>query len=705
MQEAEGPAANSTRLARRDDFSCGIGRPCSNGACCGEGGFCGYGPTYCGDGCISNCEAVAECGEFATPAGKTCPLNTCCSQFGFCGTSQDFCTNGCQSNCVLDPAPSGSRGKVLDRVIGYYESWADRLTCHQVSPLDLPLNALTHLNFAFAYIDPQSFELVTMDPQTPASLFDDAAEAKTINSALKLFISVGGWTFSDNGTATQPVFGNIAASAANRQTFANNVVKFMNHDGIDIDWEYPGAPDRGGRPEDVENFVLLLQTLRGTFDASPRGLGITFTAPSSYWYLRWFDLPNLVKYVDWINIMTYDLHGVWDRNNPSGSIVQGHTNLTEMKSALELFWRVNIPPSKLAMGFGFYGRSFQLADPSCTTPGCLFTGGADPGPCSATSGVLMYYEIMALLKQHPELEPVHDQEAAVKYLVFNGNQWVSYDDADTFKQKKEFADALGLGGSLIWASDADDDQYSAHNGLLGLNIGHTKLSMKSFAQTPVNMAQNLIGQNGQDCKILNSCVQLDIPARTNCGVGYTKLGWERGNCGNGYGKIICCPQATAPQSCVWRGGTGDAKDCNGQCHTGEALVFKSSWGGYPTEPDGNQKQCRRGYKTFCCEAGDWKDLTDGCRWTSCGGSCKASEDEVSSLYDSSKCTVFNAHYKYCCPRPAGLYDCRWVGSQPDCPDAKCNKDEVTIALNSQGRKYDACSCKCPTCRKCQNMMS
>jgi chitinase len=84
--------------------------------------------------------------------------------------------------------------------------------------------------------------------------------------------------------------------------------------------------------------------------------------------------------------MSYDLHGVWDSSNPIGSIVQGHTNLTEIKMAAELFWRVNIPPSKLSLGFGFYGRAFTLADPSCTSPGCAFSSGARPGVCTGTSG-------------------------------------------------------------------------------------------------------------------------------------------------------------------------------------------------------------------------------------------------------------------------------------------------------------------------------
>jgi GH18 family chitinase len=89
------------------------------------------------------------------------------------------------------------------------------------------------------------------------------------------------------GTYTQPIFGNIARSAANRQTFANNLVKFMQtygYDGIDIDWEYPGAPDRGGHPEDVQNFPLMMKTIRETFDRSGRKYGLTYTAPTSFWY-------------------------------------------------------------------------------------------------------------------------------------------------------------------------------------------------------------------------------------------------------------------------------------------------------------------------------------------------------------------------------------------------------------------------------------
>lgn len=134
-----------------------------------------------------------------------------------------------------------------------------------------------------------------MDSLTPQTLFAQTTDIKNMKSRssdLEVFVSIGGWTFSDNGTATQPLFPAIAADAGKRQKFADNLVSFMTRygfDGVDIDWEYPGAPDRGGMgAQDAGNFVMLLQTLRSTFEASPRGnYGLSFTIPTSYWYLKW----------------------------------------------------------------------------------------------------------------------------------------------------------------------------------------------------------------------------------------------------------------------------------------------------------------------------------------------------------------------------------------------------------------------------------
>lgn len=87
--------------------------------------------------------------------------------------------------------------------------------------------------------------------------------------------------------------------------------------------------------------------------------------------------------------MSYDIHGTWDGDNPyTQRVVNPHTNLTEISDGLDLLWRNKIDPSKVALGLGFYGRSFTLSDPSCNIPGCPFardrggSGGGNPGECT-----------------------------------------------------------------------------------------------------------------------------------------------------------------------------------------------------------------------------------------------------------------------------------------------------------------------------------
>jgi hypothetical protein len=104
-------------------------------------------------------------------------------------------------------------------------------------------------------------------------------------------------------------------------------------DGVDIDWEYPVAPERSGRPEDFQNYPIFLQNLRNAFHAAGKSWGLTITMPSSFWYLQHFDVTKLEPIVDWFNMMgmswdfdlyapgesiadsllpEYDIHGTWD---------------------------------------------------------------------------------------------------------------------------------------------------------------------------------------------------------------------------------------------------------------------------------------------------------------------------------------------------------------------------------------------------------
>jgi chitinase len=78
------------------------------------------------------------------------------------------------------------------------------------------------------------------------------------------------------------------------------------------------------------------------------------------------------------------------KNRYIGSIMQAHTNLTEIKKALDLFWRVGVDPSKVILGTAFYGRSYTMNETDCIQPGCPFSSAGAAAPCTDSAGTLSY---------------------------------------------------------------------------------------------------------------------------------------------------------------------------------------------------------------------------------------------------------------------------------------------------------------------------
>ena len=148
--------------------------------------------------------------------------------------------------------------------------------------------------------------------------------------------------------------------------------------------------------------------------------------------------------------MSYDLHGVWDAQSIFvGPYIAPHTNLTEIDLGLDLLWRAGVNSDKVVLGQGWYGRSFTLESPSCSIPNgaCKFSGPADAGPCSNAAGILDLQEIKDIVSKNG-LNPHWDKTAGVKWITWDSNQWISYDDDDTFAQKRQFANDRCLGGTM-----------------------------------------------------------------------------------------------------------------------------------------------------------------------------------------------------------------------------------------------------------------
>ncbi|KAG9251358.1 putative class V chitinase [Emericellopsis atlantica] len=432
--------------------------PCENG-CCSKFGFCGFGKDYCSDDvCKNNCDAKAQCdpGDFGEDFVELekCPLNVCCSKHGYCGTTEEFC-----GKKKVDRPSCSKDDSSFSRVVGYYESWSEGRPCNRFYPEQIPKGIYTHINFAFAGIDPDTYELVPAS-QSDIELYERVAALKKKDSQLKVMIAVGGWTFNDPGP-TQTTFSDIARSEKAQKAFIKSVLSFMqtyDFDGLDLDWEYPQAEDRAGRDEDFENFPKFMANVKKALT----DYEVSVTLPASFWYLQHFDIKKLSKYVDFFNMMTYDFHGVWDKPNKwVGPYLNSHTNLTEIKDGMDLLWRNDISPSKVTLGMAFYGRGFTATSPNCLEPGCTFESGTPAQACSGEIGVMLNSEIEDIMASE-NVSPVLDKEAAVQVLTYGDGYWVTYDDEDTLQLKADFARSQCLGGVMVWAisHDTDDAKYS-----------------------------------------------------------------------------------------------------------------------------------------------------------------------------------------------------------------------------------------------------
>lgn len=322
-------------------------------------------------------------------------------------------------------------------------------------------SSYSHVHFAFGQI--------SSDFNVDLSGYEDQFETFANLTYFKRIISFGGWSFSTS-LDSYPIF-RQGVTDANRLTFAQNVVAFVeqhNLDGVDFDWEYPGAPDIPGIPPgsatDGPNYLNFLTTLRGLL---PSNKTISMAAPASYWYLKGFPIANMSEVLDYIVYMTYDLHGQWDWNNTfvnpgcaDGNCLRSHVNLTETEYALAMITKAGVPANKVIVGIASYGRSFGMEDPSCTGPECLFTGPnstATPGDCTATAGYISQAELSQFTSNSSlskrAVTSWYDSDSDSDMMTYGENTWVAYMSQDTKASRINLYSSLGFGGAVEWALD------------------------------------------------------------------------------------------------------------------------------------------------------------------------------------------------------------------------------------------------------------
>jgi len=611
----------------------------------------------------------------------------------------------------------------LERVVGYYEGWAARRPCNAFFPEMIPRGVYSIINFAFATIDPVTFEVLPSSPED-VDLYGRLTALKQHDPGLKVFIALGGWTFNDEGP-TMTTFSDISRSEANQRKFFKSLIAFLHKydfDGVDLDWEYPVADDRFGRPEDFGNFPKMMLNLKNELKHTGGRNGLSITLPASFWYLQHFDLAGLKKSVDFFAVMSYDLHGTWDMGKKwTGEYLNPHTNITEIDAALDLLWRNDIDPGMVVMGLAFYARSYTLADPSCTEPRCTYVSASRKGKCSNEAGILLNSEIDDIVKERG-LTPVLWEKETVKVVHWD-DQWLSYDDAETLKMKADYARSLCLGGVMVWA--ISHDTTGLGSGVLGKRqngastlVGKYTRALAKVTNRKATDGRSLTDPDDEEERYEEIKVHHPVCRWTgcleNCPSGWQHMKreddrarkdeymWDETGCDKTGSHKLCCPPNEKKPTCGWYTHPKKGGKCKSECPAGTLEI------------GGNSMYCSSSYQAACCTVDDDQgkglramDVYDTCNWAEAPlcdwGTCGDREELVLSTSGNGGaiCNVRSFEWgksvtiqqrKYCCDQNDNKKkwdNCQWYDKEGDYEaglrcSPNCPKDKTRVAMDSWG---------------------
>lgn len=306
---------------------------------------------------------------------------------------------------------------------------------------------LTHINYAHGrFKNPKTGDggiVITESSKAPIS---KVVALKSVNPKLKVMLMIGGWGGHADG------FSEMAKSDAKRTAFCKSVKELIDKhklDGVDIDWEYPTVSadnETGCDPMDTQNFNLVLRELRETLGTSKI---ISFASSSSGKYVDW---KTAIKYIDYVNVMTYDM----------GAAPNGHNSPLHKSSrfthrswdeAVDAHVKAGVPKNRQVMGVPFYGK-------------------AEKSPAEGTKIFeysVKYNEIPDILekgqyKGKPLARPVTrqwDATAMVPFLVdAAGKNVLSYDDPESVAAKGAYVVTNGHLGAMFWEYRGDTGDHA-----------------------------------------------------------------------------------------------------------------------------------------------------------------------------------------------------------------------------------------------------
>ncbi|XP_012255000.2 uncharacterized threonine-rich GPI-anchored glycoprotein PJ4664.02 isoform X1 [Athalia rosae] len=376
--------------------------------------------------------------------------------------------------CLLAFIVCGAAGE-QQRVVCYYTNWSVyRPGTAKFSPQNINPYLCTHLIYAFGgFTKDNALKPFDKYQDIEKGGYAKFTGLKTYNKNLKTMLAIGGW--NEGSTRFSP----MVADPERRKEFVRNTVKFLrqNHfDGLDLDWEYPAFRD-GGKPRDKDNYAALVQELREAYERESSKTGrprllLSMAVPAGVGYIdKGYDIPKLDKYLDFINLLSYDYHSSYEPavNHHSPLYPLEEDNEYNFDTELTVDYTIKhllesgATADKIVLGIPTYGRSYTLFNEEATDIGSPADGPGEEGDATREKGYLAYYEICESLMDSDEWEVVSPNPSAMGPYAYKGNQWVGYDDENIVRRKAMYVTEHGLGGIMFWSIDNDDFRGKCHD--------------------------------------------------------------------------------------------------------------------------------------------------------------------------------------------------------------------------------------------------
>ncbi|CAI5444876.1 unnamed protein product [Caenorhabditis angaria] len=438
------------------------------------------------------------------------------------------------------------------RIVGYYTGWGDReITEDQ-------LRKLTHVIFAFVELEGNQnlkFGKVAVDDtsdksdsRAEARFLDMTRKARKVESGVNVLFAIGGW---DNSQ----YFSSSCSNSESRSRLVDNIIKFIdmyNIDRIDIDWEYPNIDGA-----DKDNHVQLMREIREKLDDLQEKKGrkqkylITMATAAGEWNLRkGYDFDNLLKYVDFLNIMTYDYYGAWESKwgaytGPPSPLyygtIDGFSGKLNTDFTMKYYSCKTKKSKQLSMGIPFYGRYWDnVLDSIDGKDGMWRTAEEKNGKFE---GGFVGWRNLERQGWNKGASIWHDKTKTPYILNGGARKFLGYENEQSIQEKINYAIDKNIGGLMVWALDLDDDSDT----LLSL-VSSADLCSASSNQnpyncvpiddvrwwTPENSDETKQGQCGKSAPLINGYYPVcdpDDPGYACCGsAGYCGSGEKYCDC-------------------------------------------------------------------------------------------------------------------------------------------------------------------------------